>query len=258
MVDQKEVAVKGPSSVAVATAQDWGDTGVTMGQDIVIAKILPMQPSSILVGDNKARIGEFRDSLTGVLLGEITAPFPILPFHVEKFWDIMEDDGKGNFKWMKTEPLVENPVAPGYNDNLPWVDKVNGVAIKRVRRMNFYCMLPSQIASGESVPYIISFKSTSYREGRKLFTQMFMRNKRANLPPCAFVYALGGVKKENDNGKFVVPTLEIGRRASPEEVAECFNWYQTIRKGAVKTDESDVKNAADLGAGIEDEGTGEF
>ena len=84
---------------------------------------------------------------------------------------------------VRSEPLIEDPTKEGYNDNLPWNDKENGIEIKRVRRMNFYVMLPKQIDAGTAVPYVLSFKSTSYREGKKLFTQMYMRNRKANLPP---------------------------------------------------------------------------
>lgn len=239
-----EVAVRTAAQLPSTEVAAWGDD-VHLGQDIVLAKILPMQGLSQLVTDGKAAMGEFRDSLSGAKLGSIAEPLEVLPFHVEKFWDVMEEDDEGDFKWARSEPLIENPAQEGYNDNLPWSDTENGVPVKRVRRMNFYVMLPSEIAAGTSVPYIFSFKSTSYREGKKLFTQMYMRNRKAKLPPPAFLFKIGGVKQKNDKGVFIVPTIELSRRSTDAEVAECFNWYQLIKKGAVKVDDSDLATAAE-------------
>lgn len=257
----KEVAVKSEAQLPSTELAAWG-SDVHLGQDIVLAKILPMQGMSVLVTDGKAVMGEFRDSLSGAKLGSIAEPIEVIPFHVEKFWDIMEEEDD-DFKWKKTEPLIENPAAPGYNDNLPWADKLDGADIKRVRRMNFYVMLPSEVAAGTSVPYIFSFKSTSYREGKKLFTQMYLRNKRAGLPPPGFTFKIGGVKTKNDKGTFIVPTVELGRKTTPEEISECLNWYKLIKKGAVKVDDSDVSSteAMQTAATYEEEdatGTGEY
>lgn len=259
----KEVATKAEAQLpATDLVSEWGGD-VHLGQDIVLAKILPMQPVSELVADGKATMGEFRDSLSGAKLGSIAEPIEVIPFHVEKFWDVMEEDDDGNFKWARSEPLIENPAAPGYNDNLPWADKVNGVDIKRVRRMNFYVMLPSEVAAGTSVPYIFSFKSTSYREGKKLFTQMYLRNKRANLPPPGFLFKIGGVKQKNDKGTWIIPTIELSRQATPAEISECLNWYKLIKKGAVKVDDSDLTSTEDVQAAATYEegdvtGTGEY
>lgn len=236
----KAVATVAANTLAVATEemQGWGNEVALGTQDIILAKILPMQGLSVLVADGKAMMGEFRDSLSGAKLGSIAEPIVIIPFHVEKVWDILEEQGD-QFKWVKSEPLIEDPIKPGYNDNLPWSDTVDGIAVKRVRRMNFYVMLPSQIATGDSVPYVLSFKSTSYREGKKLFTQMYMRNRRANLAPAAYNFVLGGVKTKNDKGTFIVPTVELGLRVSAAELEECFNWYKLVKKGGVKVDESE-------------------
>lgn len=253
----KEVAAKEPM-LPSTELQEWGND-VVLGQDIVLAKILPMQPSSVFVGDMKAQIGEFRDSLSCAKIGSIAEPFEIIPFHVEKFWDIMEEDGD-NFKWARSEPLIENPAEKGYNDNLPWSDTVNGEKIKRIRRMNFYVMLPSEIAAGTSVPYIFSFKSTSYREGKKMFSQMYMRNRRANLPPPGFLFKISGIKTKNEKGTFIVPTVELSRQATQAEIAECLNWYKMIKKGGVKVDDSDLGSVdtAEVMAEGGDTGTGAF
>jgi len=254
----KELATKQEQAVSTNVMSDWGEQQM-FGQDIVIPKILPMQSTSDLVQDGKAAMGEFRDSVSGVKLGSISEPVDIIPFHVQKFWDIHTQNDDGNFQWSRTEPLIENPAIPGFNDNLPWEDKEDGEPIKRVRRMNFFVLLPSEVATGAAIPYILSFKSTSFKEGKKLYTQMYLRNRKSNLPPPAYTFKLSGVKEKNDKGSYIVLSLELGRASTQAEVAECLTWFKTIQKGGVKVDDSDVQGKVDAATmQADDTGTGTF
>ena len=239
----KEVMVKQENQVAVATdMNEWGVPQHMSTKDIVIPKLLPMQGLSVLVTERKAQMGEFRDSLTGKLLGSIDKPVEFIPFYVQKTWDIQEEqmDAKGapngKYKWARSLPLIENPLDPNYNDNLEWTGVENGVNIKRIRRMNVYCLVPSADAG---LPYVLSFKSTSLKEGKKLFTQMYVSNIRGGKPPAAYSFQLGGIIDKNDQGSFVVPQVSISRETTQEELKECLSWIKIINKGGVKVDESD-------------------
>ena len=226
----------------------WGEAPRLNAQDIIIPKILLMQGLSDLVADGKAMMGDFRDSLSGAKLGSIVEPIEIIPFHLEKFIDIEEDDGEGNFKWARTEPLIEDPLNPKYNDNLPWTDTIDGLAVKRVRRMNFFCVLPADVKSfgAGALPYVLSFKSTSFREGKKMYTQMFMRNRAQQLPPNAFTFKVGGEKVKNDKGTFIVPSVELGRRTDTLEYTTTLDWFKKIKKDGVRVDDSDVADATTM------------
>lgn len=249
-----EVAVKETNAVAVANLNEWG-VPVVSAQDMVIPKILPMQGLSDLVTERKANIGEFRDSISGALLGSIDKPVEVIPFYLQKAWDIMEESN-GNYKWARTVPLIDNPAAVGYNDNWAWEGEENGVKIKRVRRMNFFVMVRSQIAEG-AMPYVLSFKSTSLKEGKKLFTEMYVRNVRAGMPPAAFSFDLGGRMEKNDKGTFVVPTMTRKDKSTQGELIECLNWIKTINGGAVRVDESDVVDTS-AAAAVDVNETGDY
>lgn len=251
----KEVTVKQGTALPaeLTDLSQWGMPAV-LGNDIIIPKILPMQPSSDLVTDMKAQIGEFRDSLSGEKLGSIVEPIEVIPFHVEKYWDILVEKGD-QFEWDASIPLIEDPAKAGYNDNLPWKDTVEGVNIKRVRRMNFYVLLPAQMAEGSSLPYIFSFKSTSFVEGKKVYSQMYMRNVRAKLPPAAYTFKIAGVKTKNEKGTFIVPTVELGRRSTVDEIKEAFEWFKIVSKGGVRVDDSDLKESSGV---VDTTGTGQF
>lgn len=236
-----EVTVKQEGAiVAQEQLAEWGVGQNLSSKDVVIPKILPMQGLSQLVADGKANMGEFRDSIDGKLIGSIDKPFSILPFHVEKVWDIKEEQADGSYKYARSIPIVENPLSPGYNDNLSWEGEENGLKVNRVRRMNFYVLLPNEIEEGTSIPYILSFKSTSIKEGKKLYTQMYVRNLRAQLPPPGYIIEVGGQRVKNDKGTFIVPTVKPLAKASADQIGEALSWFKMVKKGAVKVDDSDL------------------
>lgn len=234
----KEVAVVEQTTKAVALTDvpDWGGDVFLGAQDIIIPKLLIMQPTSDMVTEGNAVMGEFRDSVSKEKLGSIADPINFIPFHVEKVWDILEQQDDEQYKWRRSEPLIEDPLKPGYNDNLKWTDIENGINIKRVRRMNFYVMLASQLKEGNAVPYVLAFRSTGYREGKKVFTQMYLRNRRAGLTPAAYSFELSGVRQKNEKGAFIVPSVAMGPATNAAHVGECLEWYKLIKKGAVKVD----------------------
>jgi len=57
---------------------------------------------------------------------------------------------------------------------------------------------------------------------------------------------VGGLKKENDKGKWYVPTVALGRKSTNEEVAAALQWYKqvTSKSASIKIDESDVAGEA--------------
>ena len=243
-METKEVVVKETMTPAQLQSE-WG-VEFKPSSDMVVPKILPMQGLSKLVVERKAMIGEFRDSLSGKLVGSIDKPFEFIPFHLVKVWDVQEQQADGSYKYSKTIPLVEDIMSKDYNDNLPWEGEgisADGkkVKVKNIRRMNYFVLLPDEIADGSAMPYILSFKSTSLKEGKKLFTSMYVRLAKAGLPPAAFTVALGGVMTTNPKGTFVVPQINQGRKTTPEELTECLNWLKLVRGNKnIKVDESDV------------------
>lgn len=242
MSKKNEVAVK--ETHALTTEQLTNDWGVPTGpsQDMVIPKILPQQGLSKFVVDRKAMIGEFRDSLSGKLVGSIDKPFEMIPFYCQKVWDIQAQQADGTYKYAKTIPLVENPLAPDYNDNLTWEGEEDGVKVKRIRRLNFFVLLPEEVADGSAMPYVLSFKSTGLKEGKKLWSSMYVRNAKAQIPPAAFSFKVGGKMVTNDKGSFVVMGLDQGRKSTEAELKECLSWLKLVRQANVKVDNSDVEH----------------
>lgn len=252
MNSNKELQAK-QSTLPSADIQQWSSQ-VNVGSDLIIPKLLLMQGMSDAVSEGKANVGEWRDSVNLNKFGSLNESFDVIPFHVTKHFDIEVEQEDGKFKWARTEPIVENPSLPGYNDQLPWTDKEDGKNIKRIRRLNFFVLLPKEVTDGTSIPYVVSFKSTSLKEGQKMLNQMYVRNIRAGLTPASYMFKLSVTKQENDKGKWFVPVVTLSERTSNEGVTEALTWFKTVtaKGAAVKVDESDVTkgevNVADTGA----------
>ncbi len=240
-----EMVKRETTALSNEVLSEWGAPTVST-QDIIIPKILTMQGLSIAVAEGRAQMGEFRDSLNNAKIGDITAPFECIPFYLEKCWDVQEEQPTGEFKWVRTIPVVESPSHKDYNDNWNWEDTVNGVKVKRIRRFNFYVLLPSEIENNSSIPYVFSFKSSSLKEGKKLYTQMYMRNVRAGVPPAAHHVLIGGIRQKNDKGIFIVPTFSVGIKSTERELTECLSWIKMIKGGKTRMDESDVIDTSGL------------
>ncbi len=202
--------------------------------DILIPKILLMQPSSELVADGKATIGDFRHSVNSDKIGTIVEPFLYVPFHYTKIWDVVNADE--NNKWMRSEEFKAG------DETLPWEYKEEGKNLKRIKRLNFFGFIPAELEKGNTLPMVLSFKSTGYREGTKILTQMKLNISQKKLP-WNNVYAISGEKKKNDdNQTYCVPKVETAGEAHEEYLKLCMEWYRNMKNMTVKAvvDDSDV------------------
>jgi hypothetical protein len=201
--------------------------------DILIPKILLMQPSSVFVNDGEAILGDFRNSVTKEKLGSITESFAFVPFHFTKCWSIVGPGGK----WLRREEFK-----PG-DENLPWEFDEGGVHLKRIKRIDFYGFPLKKLAEGVQLPMILSFQSTGYKEGTKILTQ-FMLNISKRKLPWSDVWGIKGEKRKNeDNQTYCVPMVDLVGTASEDELRVCMEWYKSIKNLSVKIiiDESDVQ-----------------
>jgi len=234
MSKQKEVAVKESAAVMTADASAnldaWGDNQLS-SKDMVIPKILCMQGLSDLVADGKAKMGDFVDSLTSEVLGDIDNPVSFIPFHMEKIYIIGKRNvGESRFEFDRIEDVA--------NQNYPFNSVEGTVETKYEYCLQFYVLRPED----PSLPYVISFKSTSLKAGKALATQMFIRNRSAGLVPPAYTMLLGGKKEKNDKGTFAVMEVKQSVKTEQEQINGCLEWMQLIKAGKATVSHSDVTN----------------
>jgi hypothetical protein len=265
-----EVALKQTNAVALDVVDDLFEGLEIDSSDILIPKLLLMQPSSQLVGEEKAQIGEFRDSVSGDKLGSIVDPIVIVPFHFRKSWDIMNADD--NNSWLRNEPFTPA------NALLPWTDKVDGMNIKRIKRLDFFCMVPAQLEKGKVLPMVVSFKSTGYKSGSVILSnwqeartkvQQLKEQALANPKLAADILAqakpyfstsfvLSGNKFKNEKNQiYCVPSIQVGAEVPVEVQKLCLQWLHTVKTAKnIVVDTSDEKEVAS--APVSDEGVGSF
>jgi hypothetical protein len=236
MSKKNEVVEAKSNEVAqVAQLDDWGQSAVS-SKDIVIPKILCMQGLSDLVSQEKAKMGDFVDSLTQEVVGNYqSAPIEFIPFHLEKLWAVSsKKQGEANFKFIKFEEVTAK------NENRAYNEVIGDEEYKYEYTLRFYVLLPTDT----SLPYIISFKGTSTKAGKILATQMFIKNRTAGLVPPAYVMKLAGTKDKNDKGTFIVMNVAPSRKSTSLEINEAFNWFKTVTGGGVKVDTSEEDYSA--------------
>lgn len=227
MSKKNETAVVETGSNAVALSQNLDDWGVSevSSKDIIIPKILAMQGLSELVSEGKAKLGDFVDSVSGEVLGSIDKPMTFVPFHMEKAWIISRrKKGEQKFEFERYESVTAE------NADYPFESQEGDDTIKYEYTLQFYVLRPEDT----SMPYVISFKSTSLRSGKVLSTQMYVRNRAAGLVPPAYVMELGGKKEKNDKGTFIVMETKPKEKTSPELITECLNWFKVVKSGGAK------------------------
>lgn len=226
-MSKKEVVKKQESAVSAHTDMaDWGVPEVS-SKDVVIPKILCMQGLSELVVDDKAKMGDFVDSMTSEIIGNYSSKhIEFVPFHLEKIWIISKKVGN-DFEFDSIESVTPANEGRAYNE------VIDGVEYKNEYCMNFYVLRLEDM----SLPYIISFKGMSSKAGRILATQMYVRNRAAGKIPPAYVMSLSGSKDKNDKGTFITLATSVVRESSAEEIDAAFNWYKTVNAGQVKAHE---------------------
>jgi hypothetical protein len=226
---EKTVSIVPESSLADHLIDD----SVVDPNDLLLPKVLLMQGLSDLVTEGKAIMGELRHSLEGRLLGSHEKPLEVIPLLVRKSWVVfVEENGK----------LEYSGEVPFTSANAHWLldDVWEGKKVRRDKSLNLYCCLPGEVDEGVFLPYVISFRRTSYKAGRKVETaretlKMFKK-------PLAFkTLLISAYKDKNDKGVYFVFDVIPGRKTTEAELAGVSPWFDLIKNSAVKVDDSELK-----------------
>jgi hypothetical protein len=221
--ETKAATTEVSTAQAAELADVFGTANNVSSNDIIIPKLMCMQGLSQLVMDGKARFGEFVDSTTEEVVGNIDTGIELIPFMMEKLWYLSERVGDDyEFKGIE-------PVTPA-NENSPYEFMLDGKAMKRQMVRNFYFLNPNDMA----LPCIVSFKGMSTRAGKQLATLMYLKNPSEGKQPPAYHVIISGEKTKNDKGTFAVLKVSKGNPSAVEEQMEAAKWYKTIMSGQAK------------------------
>ena len=234
---QKAVETK-KSNLPSAQLAAWGKKEI-LSTSIVIPRIQKMEFQSEKVKEQKAKFGEFRDSLTDSIYGDLEHPFSIIPIFTEEKWavyDLVKVRGKVEAVFKEMIPVTAD------NQNLPFETET----VKNSRILDVYCLIPDELEiSAKPLPKILSFRGGSGgKAGKKLFTQMFIVNESKGLPPPATVIEISGKSKSGPNDStYVEMDIKPTRLATNHEIDVAFHWFKAIQGGQTKADDSEIVEA---------------
>ena len=233
----KDITTKQESNLPAAPMGAWGAENIT-AEDILIPRLLLMQPMSDFVTAGDCKFGDVIDSLekTKVLANDKKA-LELVVFGQFKTWRV-EHDGE----FFRTYP--HGP------DNAHWeyekLEQIgnNEVMVTNIITYNYYALSVEDIKLGKAFPYVISFKSSSKNAGKALGAHL-MRLQAQNKPSAAQVFNLTSKKETNDKGTFAVFEVTPGRDTTELEVATTYKWYQQLAKAVdkVKIDQDEEELA---------------
>ena len=234
---KSKALVKKEASGGLSKLSEAGQKAVAShamtADNIIIPRILLMQAMSEKVTQGEAKFGELRDTLENKMHGNEANPLEVIPFHSFETIAVQEVTSAGR-------RFVANLPARG-NEGKAYEETVDGKNLINMYTCNIYCLLPQEIAEGMDLPYLLTFRSTSVRCGKKINTIMYMRNLAAGRDPWAAVIKLSVTKTQNDKGTFGVFDVARQRASTPEEMARCAHWFNVVHAG--KTEIAEEKEA---------------
>lgn len=243
--EETTVTVKTPDEKRLATFGDLLDETPVDARDFLIPKLLLMQSQSKPVKEEKSRAGEIRGSLDLNKVAEKEGEVEIIAFSVYKTWVTLT---KGGGEFVGQEPLTVN------NCTRPRDEIRNGVEVENFETLNYFCLLPSEIATGSYLPYVVSFRSTSYMAGKALEThRLELMDKKIPLPFRTF--RLGSSLRTKDKNTFYAFTIGKGRETTEEELLEVSRWNALVKQGKAKVDETEFQDRAAAAKPVSSVGT---
>lgn len=242
MAKKKEEAKKEATTAVVKKEVNLPSADAAMLQDempvdsrdLMISKILTMQGLSALVQEDKAKIGEIRDSVSGKLLADKEEKMEAILFKPFRTWIIFDViEGKEQFR----------EVVPFTGDNADWArqDQIEGTPIVRYNTLNYYSLLPSEIKAGDYRPRVISLRSTGYKIGKKIeTTRAFLAKAKVSLPYHTF--HLYTTHQQNDKGKWYILDVAENRKTTEDELKAVLEWVSLIKSSTVVHDNTDLED----------------
>lgn len=241
----KDVTTKTQAQLPVDPSKySWGPSE-TVTQDILIPKILLMQGTSQFVTQELAEVGHIVNSVSKDKLGSARekdfAALKIIPLRIQNVW--MEYEVLGNKLQLKNTIPRNNA-----NDNLPleYLGDKN-VKMRRDKTILLFCLLEKDLTEDFPMPYVVTFKRTSFHAGKAISTHFAkcdmarqLSGGKAGKPPYATTFTLAGTKKSNEQNTWYAFDWMPDKSATSEQGLELASyWEKTIQTASVRIDESD-------------------
>lgn len=227
----QEIAKVEKNEVASFESGAWGAASNTAQEDLIVGKVLIMQPTSRSVTKQLAKQGEFRNSLDNRLYSDKEGKMKVVIFFQDKVWITFEGPDEKNMEWKET--FAWSPA----NAKLPWSDKKGSTLIQRSKAINFYAIVKDEEYE-RSLPVIIRMKGMSYNTGKRL-TTLFATWGNQGKPSASKVLTLSCKMEENKKGVFYVWDFVEDVDTTLEEQKIAYKWF--VGASQIKVDESEME-----------------
>lgn len=231
----KEIQTKNAGAVVSAeqaAMMDAFDYGQVEARDLKIPKLLLMQAMSKFVNEDQvAKSGDLVNSISAEVYGAVREkdykPVKVIPIHMFKNWVIQEELSPGKFEYRETVPVTPQ------NTDWEWDVEVDGRKFKRTKQLNFYVLLEKDLGNPLALPHVISFRSTSFKEGGVLANHFAtckaaQAAKQFRIPMDRF-FEIGGKMQKNEKGTFYVLTAKESGPTDQAAQLQAFSWYKQIQ-----------------------------
>lgn len=188
--------------------------------DIMVPRILLAQGLSQSVTAGKAKMGDFTNSMTGVVLGNENEPITFIPITMKKYWKKFEIVGKkrqfrgtelftaATRSWPREEmkPSQANPAVEAKWENDLTIDVIG--------------FTEDDVQDPIALPVAVSFTRTSYKTGQKFATHFASLDaaEGGQIPYHSYMMLLSCAKKQNDSGTFY--TFDVNNKFEGKKVAK--------------------------------------
>lgn len=226
---------------ALALSKGPDEFGLS-ASDLRIATLLVMQPSSGMVSDQKAKLGDIVNNENEQVIAGFDKPLEVIALYkYETVRMYQAADGK----FVKEVPYEGvKIVKEGYEEE---------VAVRRYHTLNFFVLLIDDIKKGEGFPVLIRFKSTSFTAGNKFASYLFKKKMFGNKLPYHQTGMLGLLRCQNEKKQnWAALTFSEGRPTSEQEQAVAQQMVAIINaKRYTVLEAEDVESSGEVVAAIE-------
>jgi len=227
------------TNTAIALPQElqggWGAEEAT-ATDFTIPRLRLLQGLSDEVGSGEKGMGEMIKSTDKTTLAKKGELLRIIPFKMNKVWQVYDMSMGGQPKWVRQE------VWNASNDTLPWEFEENGKKLRRDKVYSFFALIEKELAEkATALPLQISFSRTSFYAGKTLANH-FATALAEKTPPCTMMFDIvSEYVNEGDKKYYVFDVKHAGKQTPIETIKTCKKWFDIINAGKAKLEEDSVE-----------------
>lgn len=212
----KSTDVTEVKNTSITTSDGFGHEGLD-SSDMLISRLALQQPLSKFVTEGKAGPGDIVDSVTGEILAKKNTEIEVIPVMSFKDWHVShiinnQQEFQGKFPFNQQTALWQKE------------EIVDGIQVKRDLALNFFVLIRGK---ENELPYLLTFKRTSYYQGRKMST-VLQKNKMLGKSIAHVTFKLSGTIQTFEKFTYFIINVENGTATTGPEQLEAMKWNDIL------------------------------